>query len=128
MEREIKFRGKDLRTGSWVYGSLICGSDLSGSPFTQIEIADANDYRQYNVDPSTVGQFTGLLDDSEKELYDGDIIENINGVRLAIEWNDDTLRWQLSDGEPLNDGPNYGSTKYLIGNVTDNPELLTNQK
>lgn len=78
-------------------------------------------------------QFTGLKehcnDDTSlnKEIYEGDIVEFINGARAAVEWNDDTRQWQFSDGSPLNDGERYATHKQIVGNVFEHPHLLTNQ-
>ena len=66
MNREIKFRGKRLDNGEWRYGSLIqWGEDK----FT-IHNLDGS----IAVDPSTVGQYTGLKDVYGVEIYEGDIV------------------------------------------------------
>jgi len=126
--REIKFRGlyhqSVSNTIGWVYGNLILGTGPKGGKFAQIEHSDFHDYALYEVDPKTVGQYTGLKDADGVDVYHGDIVETING-RFAVEWNDDTCSFQFSDGSPINSGENYGTWKVVVGNVHENSELLT---
>lgn len=62
MNREIRFRGKSTNNDKWVYAELHgFGMDL----FNEC------------VRENTVGQFTGLFDKNSKEIYEGDIVEQI---------------------------------------------------
>jgi uncharacterized phage protein (TIGR01671 family) len=68
-------------------------------------------------------QYTGLKDENGKEIYEGDIIsDGIKGLFL-VEWNDDTCKFQFSDGTDINDGIRYGTSKLIMGNIYENPEL-----
>lgn len=129
--REIKFRGKRLDNGEWLYGYLI---RLHGIPYIYPSPAN-NRWTSYEVDPDTVGQFTGLLDKNGKEIYEGDIIsERLKGHRKyqdAYQVMFVDYQWCGKNG--------YGSCTSLslfadfhdikvIGNIHDNPELLRNDE
>ena len=68
--RPIEFRGKRIDNGEWVYGSLVIGYDTTYIVYN----AFTDDYRYafnnvfIQVNPSTVGQFTGLTDKNGKML------------------------------------------------------------
>ena len=135
MEREILFRGKRIDNGEWVEGnySIMLSGRAAIQPIGRIWA--------YEVLPTTVGQFTGLLDKNDNKIFEGDIIKFITGRLLDVRFNRETLQWELTDvGVPdweVNHLHNtlplselevetcYGEmTSEIVGNIHDNPELL----
>ena len=135
--REILFRGKQkVGNKDWVEGyyAPISLSEEHG-PQMAIVTLNPNDYAYlgyggslaspsfHMIDPSTVCQFTGMLDKNGKKIFEGDI------VRAMTDWGPGgmfesvvTIRYSIDDG--------YGwgffdlDTIEVIGNIYDNPELL----
>lgn len=136
MNREIKFRGKMLDSNDWVYGFYMLWPKLAFK--NKIYCDDIN--KLIDVNPETVGQFTGLHDKNGKEIYEGDIVkitENIlkqKVIRLRpitadIEWSEECLTYTLittsvKDAfESLADYLDEYDIE-VIGNIFENPELL----
>ena len=128
--RTIKFRGKDIETGKWLYGNIQVPSKQN-VPYFMWDC----DHNQKEVIPKTIGQFTGLLDKNGKEIYEGDIIFSqkcdCRAVLHKIEYNVDNAMfvakpiqgWYFDFCPVRKDWVDkYG--KEIIGNIHDNPELL----
>jgi uncharacterized phage protein (TIGR01671 family) len=125
--RTIKFRGKWVSYGKWVYGNLLCSQDETTTAIQTSKFT-------YRVDPKTVGQFTGLHDVNGTEIYEGDVIESVNGFRSAIGYIEDCASFMAvhKDDEvaacPLPSRWIKDFGHHVIGNIHDNPELLSNSK
>ena len=126
--REIKFRGKNIETGEWLYGNL----QVPKKEGVGYYMWDKEKF-QREVDPETIGEFTSLKDRNGNDIYEGDIIsfdygvgepvsEDLIEVRFvrgvfAFLWNGD-----LDDECPVSSPTREWAN--VIGNIHDNPELL----
>lgn len=78
--KEILFKAKRLDNGDWVEGYLVrhpsasqIGDDYS-TWYIHVPPTDPDDSGGvFNVDPSTVSQYTGLTDKNGKKIFEGDI-------------------------------------------------------
>ena len=159
MNREIEFRGKRLDGGEWVYGHLREYTDasvhittkveralirhLNGKPFYTIHGAE------YQVDPETVGQYTGLRDENGVKIFEGDIVNyhtivDCRGIVSFGRYEQDGSGDEYAPSKCIgffierkwvdfdDDFAVYEKTISLlevqglevIGNIHDNPELL----
>lgn len=130
--REIKFRGKLLDNGEWVYGNFVRGCV---NPYNYIiEFGDTELCRNYiAVDPVTIGQYTGLYDENGIDIYEGDIVSTDLAVPyLIVEFRNGAFMFKCNDGGesyydmmlPLEADDNTIRHGEVIGNIHDNPELL----
>lgn len=149
--REIFFRGKRIDNGEWVQGFL-CFKYFSDLPHKRLVIQYKTipeperwipEYKVAEVDPSTVGQFTGLHDKNGKKIFEGDVFREeddlvcvvvFKGGCFCLEWygcpgiytesgyDECGGEWGIVDCETV-DMYNFNLIE-VIGNIHDDPELL----
>ena len=123
--REIKFRGKRLGSDEWVSGGYWKTKD--GDTFI---LRDNKFVFDCEVDPATVGQYTGLKDRENIEIYEGEIIDN-DELKGAVEYCDDQGSFIVRWGKH-NEKLSFNNILYIhigigavsVGNIHDSPDLL----
>lgn len=125
--REILFRGKRIDNGEWVQG-YPCRYGWIGKEKDYIIPDYASALYTAEVDPETIGQYTGLTDMNGNKIFEGDIIKNIiTGEKGVIQWFDERsafMMWSRTKNAIYFLYDKTFSNIRIVGNVFDNPELL----
>ena len=131
--REIKFRGKCSQSKRWVHGYIVKVASPCGLGWVMhIPAKDPDDnHRVVQVDPDTVGQYTGLKDKNGVEIYEWDIIRHHDDILSEVFYNTAHCAYLLRDinghrNKCVIDRLGAYSSLWIevIGNIHDNPELL----
>lgn len=119
--RKIKFRGISTDTGKWLVGALIPnGKSACIAPFGEL-------FHLEEVNPDTVGEFTGMLDKNGMEIFEGDIVryyDDVEGelVVRPVEYLNDYCAFCAVHPRKDPDGL-FAQWQYeVIGNIYNNKE------
>lgn len=132
-QREILFRGKrnDGKEfdGQWVNGFCAYADDLD----VEINVV-LNDWAAEEsvclfdtivCDRATLGQYTGLQDVNGVKIFEGDVLQSVNGIAYVV-WDGTGFAMKSPGSEAVDWHPSaYYKTMEIIGNIHDNPELIS---
>ena len=119
--REILFRGKHMAGGVWCEGNLAVSK--GGVAIITPDNTPCGVYGQ--VDPDTVGQFTGLIDKNGKKIFEGDIVQLLDVGEVGC------IVYKHSGFEMSSGGCSLcvssQDERVVIGNIHDNQEFMEDE-
>ena len=130
--REILFKAKRIDNGEWVEGYVVHKRGL----YFIYDIVNSESCRQnnYEIDPETLCQFTGLCDKNGKKNWENDIVLVIYENRYYEKKELSTGRIVFIRGAWYIGGKVWNELYAIdedaifqveiVGNIFDNPELL----
>ena len=144
MQREILFRGKRIDNEEWVDGDLYQEKFPFENKIKEVMIveyrpdlrlvsgaADNNHYWR-EVIPESIGQLSPKTDKSGIRIFENDLLL-VDGHRVTkVVFNEDCGSWDTMCISDSNIRMNFKALEFrqwparcdVIGNLTDNPELL----
>lgn len=135
MTREKFFRGKRTDNGEWVEGFYFNNGKkafISAFPYHANYVVIKI---MYEVDPATVGQFTGLIDKNGKKIFEGDIVKtkkygrntgnsNVNDFDIFTVVYEPCMFRIVNKNRGFNLVDDGYSNFEVISNIHDNPDLF----
>ena len=125
MERIHLYRGKRLDNGGFIEGSLTVDCHGNCCIYHPLNVPIVGGFQYFDIDPETVGQYTGIDDREVEKIFEGDIF------KIGAENNIYTVRFDYGCFLAYEDDVQAGilaelSTMFIkkIGNIHDNKELL----
>jgi hypothetical protein len=82
MNREIRFRGKRVDNGEWVYGYLYIFAPFTDDSEHHIQEKEGDNGWSHSIDPATVGQF--ILTSEGNDIYEGDRLKHLGSGSIRV--------------------------------------------
>ena len=133
MKREILFRGLSNQGKGWLYGDVVRNVEGAVAIMPPYQMNMDNTCSQNEVNPDTIGQYTGLKDKDGNKIFEGDILfqgQELLGVvciskRYGVSILKKTTTWSLINFVLDSDfDAGVLSDIEVRGNIYDNPELM----
>lgn len=128
MKREILFRGKQIANGEFIEGSLTVDCHGNCCIYHPLNVPIGGGFQYFDVDPNTIGQFTGMTDKHGTKIFEDDRIREIHKGHdrvYHVFWDEYffAFRTKYKDITYYLDEI-VSSHCEVIGNVFENKELL----
>ena len=99
----------------WNGARIITDNELFDNEFT---------INQLNWDNYYSMQFTGMYDKNGKEIYEGDFIENTDGIIYKVGFTEGCFDTTYNNIHFIEAKCFYTQNIEVVGNIFENPELL----
>lgn len=118
--RQIKFRGKRIDDGEWIYGYLDDVQEQYGYATINYVFDDGEEYWEScdHVDVNTVGQYTGLKDCNDNKIFEGDIFDIGGLLKGVITWHNDGY-WCIAEKEISHNVGMFKASYRHLGEMID---------
>ena len=134
--REIKFRAWDKELKEWTNYSI---SNIDGTPIDFYNKETGFWESDRGGERFVLSQYTGLKDNEDREIYEGDIVKAISFARWigAVKYSDENQAFIFDDLDKKYRGKStvfmnqFDDGFEILGNIYENPKLLkelTNDK
>ena len=127
--RTIKFRGKPIQ-GEHLYENFVYGYLAKyASGVYNILVPIQWGFENYEIDPETIGQFTGLYDCEGNEIFEGDILD-FNGLTVEVRFLRGVFSLLVNGKLYYQLGVDCRTDLFakVIGNVYENPDIMKGGK